>query len=192
MQLPIVCSSTKESSTIVIISKLSANYLSISWWPNWSCWPWPIITTDTSPNSIDTHLWNSLLLNISTRQANCSFCTSFRFWAHIPVCMCVFIYRHVNTQVYKAGAQVILTRTVCVISRQTIASDSICSITSPGITSSADSALSEIGFSGIEATIKVKIAVSSIHSKRIVTEHSSPWKVATLFKFFTINTCFTQ
>ena len=89
--------------------------------------------------------------------------------------MCVFIYRQVNTLVYKEGAQVILTRIVYVISRQTIASDSICSTTSPGITVSADSALSEIGLSGIEATIDViKTAMSSIPSKRIVTEYSSP------------------
>ena len=87
----------------------------------------------------------------------------------------------------------ILTRIVCVISKQTIASDSIRSATSPGITASAESALSEIGFSGIETTVEViKVVLSSIHSKRIVPEHRSPWKVATLFKFLTINTCFTQ
>ena len=68
----------------------------------------------------------------------------------------------------------ILTGIVHVISRQTIASDSI-SITSPQITVSAESALSEIGLCGIEATRDVIISTkSSIYSKGIVTEHSSP------------------
>ena len=67
----------------------------------------------------------------------------------------------------------ILTRIICVISRLTIASDSICS-TSPEITAPADSALSEIGFSGIEATIEVNIALSSIPSKIIPTEYNGP------------------
>ena len=90
--------------------------------------------------------------------------------------MCVFIYRYVNTQDYKKRAQVILTRIVHVISRQTIASDSICSMTRPRIAAcGGGNTLSEIGLSGIVATRDfIKTAKGCTHSKGIVTEHSSP------------------
>ena len=78
-------------------------------------------------------------------------------------------------QFYREKAQVILTRIAHVISRQTIASDSILSTTSPDITGSAETTLSEIGLSG-SATARevIESAASSTQTKGIVTEHRSP------------------
>ena len=98
------------------------------------------------------------------------------------MCICVFIKRCVNTQVYKEKAQVILTRIVHAISGLTIASDSICSLficttTALGITASEEGeiALSEIGLSGSGATSGVlKSAVTSTQTKEIVIQHGSP------------------
>ena len=92
------------------------------------------------------------------------------------VCVFIYRYRYVYTQDYKERAQVILTRIVHVISRQTIASDSIRSITCLGIAACGrGDTLSEIGLTGIVATRDViKTAKGCTHSKGIATEHSSP------------------